>query len=287
MSPNFTINQIRKQIKQTLAGLYDENEIRNFTNLLFHHLLNYSKIDIQLKGDDVISQYYIDAIKESLVRLGNFEPIQYILGRTVFFDLPLVVTPDVLIPRPETEELVDWIIRENEGKKIRILDIGTGSGCIALALAKKLPLAKVTGIDVSEKALEKARKNAILNNADVDFFRFDIIKQSSDLKGEFDIMVSNPPYVRECEKKFMQPNVLNYEPHQALFVPDDNPLLFYKAIANLGHRILAENGNIYCEINEALPEETTEIFRSMNYPVTEVRRDINGKPRMIKARKKQ
>ena len=283
MNQNITVVEIRKQIKQSLAGLYDENEIRNYTDLMFQHLLNYSKIDIRLKGSEVISQHFIEKIEETLKRLRVFEPIQYILGETVFFDLPLVVSPDILIPRPETEELVDWIIRENEGKEIRILDIGTGSGCIAVALAKKLPLAKVTGVDVSKTALEIACKNAALNNTDMEFFRFDVLKQTPVLKGEFDIIVSNPPYVRESEKKLMCPNVLQYEPHQALFVPDDDPLIFYKAIADVGRKILVREGVVYCEINEALPDETMSVFQNRGYTSVEVRRDINNKPRMIKA----
>lgn len=287
MNRNTTIVEIRENMQQSLAGLYDENEIRNFADLIFQHLLNYSKIDIRLKGNKVISQQFAVKIKEIVSRLKIFEPVQYILGETVFFDLPLLVSTDVLIPRPETEELVAWIIRENTGKALRILDIGTGSGCIALALAKKLPLAKVTGVDISEKALEIARKNALQNNAETEFCRFDILKPSPGLKDRFDIVVSNPPYVRESEKRYMQSNVLNYEPHQALFVPDDDPLLFYRAIADLGNRVLAENGCVYCEINEALPDETSGVFRSRHYPVTEIRRDINGKSRMIKAVKKQ
>ncbi len=287
MNRNTTVAEIRKQIKQSLAGLYDENEIGNFTDLIFQHLLNYSKIELRLKGNEVISQHFIDKIAEIINRLRAFEPVQYILGETLFYDLPMMVSPDVLIPRPETEELVDWIIRENSGKALRILDIGTGSGCIALALAKNLPLAKVSGVDISEKALEIACKNAELNHTDAVFYRFDIVKQFADAREKFDILVSNPPYVRESEKKSMQPNVLKYEPHQALFVPDEDPLLFYGAIAELGNRILSSGGSIYCEINEALPGETAEVFRSRHYPVTEIRRDINGKPRMLKAGKNQ
>jgi release factor glutamine methyltransferase len=286
MNNNITVSEIRVRIKQTLKGLYDDNEIRNFIYLIFHRLLNYSKIDIQLKGNEVISQQFLFTVDNIMQRLKKYEPIQYILGATEFFGLPLVISQDVMIPRPETEELTDWIIRENGEKSLRILDIGTGSGCIAVTLAKMLPLMQVTGIDIIEKALETARKNAVFNKVNVVFLRFDVLGQSPELKGEFDIIVSNPPYVRKSEKKIMKPNVLMYEPHKALFVPDNNPLLFYKAIADLGNLVLAENGNVYCEINEALPEETAEVFRSRDYPVIEIRRDINFKPRMIKAGKK-
>jgi release factor glutamine methyltransferase len=192
-----------------------------------------------------------------------------------------------MIPRPETEELVNWIIQDSVGKEFSILDIGTGSGCIALALSKNLPLATVTGVDISEEALETARKNAALNHADIRFFRFDLLKRSPELADRFEIIVSNPPYVRESEKKFMQSNVLDYEPPQALFVPDEDPLMFYKAIADLGNTILTENGCVYCEINEALPEETAGVFQGSNYRKTEIRKDINNRPRMIKAVKKR
>ncbi|MBN2762671.1 MAG: peptide chain release factor N(5)-glutamine methyltransferase, partial [Bacteroidales bacterium] len=238
---------------------------------------------IRLKGDEVISQQFIEKAEEIINRLKVFEPIQYIMGETVFFDLPVKVTPDVLIPRPETEELVNWIISENKGKELRIMDIGTGSGCIALALAKNLPLAKVSAIDISEKALKIANMNAVRNNIEADFFRVDLLDPSSDLKGEYDIIVSNPPYVRDSEKRFMQYNVLHYEPHRALFVPDDNPLLFYKAIADSGNRSLMKNGCIYCEINETLSDETASVFQSRKYTLMALRKDINGKPRMLKA----
>ncbi|MBN1413613.1 MAG: peptide chain release factor N(5)-glutamine methyltransferase [Bacteroidales bacterium] len=285
MNPNLTLNEIRKQIRKTLAGSYDENEIRNFIDLIFHHLLNYSKIDIRLKGNEMISQHHAGAVEKILKRLIHFEPIQYILGETVFFDMTLLVSRDVLIPRPETEELVDWIIRENRGKPVRILDVGTGSGCIALALARNLPLATITGVDISEKALEIARKNATMNEVQVSFYPVDILNLCVGFSDNFNILVSNPPYVRESEIKYMHSNVLKYEPHEALFVSNDDPLLFYKAIADLGRNILLPGGLIYCEINEALPEETMHVFHSRDYKVVEMRCDINDKPRMIKAGK--
>lgn len=286
MNSGHKISEIRATIKQSLSGLYDENEIKSFTYLIFQHLLNYSKIDIQLKGGEMISQQFSAAVDTILLRLKNFEPIQYVLGITEFYGFPIKVSPDVLIPRPETEELADWIIRENEGRKLSIIDLGTGSGCIAIALAKKLPLAHIAGIDNSENALAIARQNAYLNQASIDFFNFDIRGELHGLRGKYDIIVSNPPYVRESEKKQMQPNVLSYEPHQALFVPDEDPVLYYKSIAELGNLILNKEGILYCEINEALQEETTYAFRGRDYVNIEVRLDCNGKPRMIKALKK-
>jgi release factor glutamine methyltransferase len=278
-----TIAETRKKIKQTLSGYYDDNEIRNFTDLLFFHLLNYSKIDIRMKGNEVISQQDEKTLHEMLIRLKAFEPVQYILGRTVFFDLPFLVSPHVLIPRPETEELVAWVCKDYAGEKVRILDIGTGSGCIAVALAKNLPLAEISGCDNNEKAIEISVKNAGLNGARVSFFVFDMLNPATTLDHKYHVLVSNPPYIRQSEKTLMHANVLNYEPHRALFVPDDNPMLFYKAIAELGHEILLPEGAVYCEMNENLPAEILRVFSSRNYKSAEMRTDINGKSRMIKA----
>jgi len=210
-------------------------------------------------------------------------PVQYILGGTVFYDLPFVVSQQVLIPRPETEELVRWVLEDNEGKKLQMLDIGTGSGCIAVTLAKNLHLAKVSGCDIDEKAVEISRKNAILNEVQVSFFVFNVLNRRPAHNKKYHVLVSNPPYVRESERTLMHANVLNYEPHRALFVPDDHPLLFYEAIADLGHKILLPEGTVYCEINENLAEETLQVFHARNYSNALIRRDINGKRRMIKA----
>ena len=278
-----TIAETRKKIFQALSGSYDDNEIRNFSDLLFFHLLKYSKIELRMKGNEVISQQDEKTLDEMLNRLMAFEPIQYILGETIFFDLRFLVSPHVLIPRPETEELVDWVRKEYAGKRVKILDIGTGSGCIAVSLAKNLPLAKISGCDIDEKAIELSTRNARFNATQVSFFLFDVLNPGPNQDNRYDLLVSNPPYVRESEKALLHANVLNYEPHKALFVPDDDPLLFYKAIADLGHEILLRGGAIYCEINEKFPEETLRIFYGRGYKTAEMRRDINGKPRMIKA----
>jgi release factor glutamine methyltransferase len=277
-----TLAESRKMIKQTLSGLYDDNEIRNFTDLLFFQLLNYSKIDIRLKGNEVISQKVEKTLEGMLKRLVAFEPVQYILGETIFFDLSFMITPHVLIPRPETEEIVDWVCRDINGKKADILDIGTGSGCIAVALAKHLPMANISGCDNDEKALEISVKNAERNGVKVKFFYLDVLNSAPIHDTKYHVLVSNPPYVRESEKALMGSNVLNYEPPGALFVPDEDPLIFYKAIAELGYRILLPEGIIYCEINENLAEETLHVFVERNYQTAEIRRDINGKSRMIK-----
>ena len=278
-----TLAETRKKITQALSGYYDDNEIRNFSDLLFFHLLKYSKIELRMKGNEVISQQDEKTLDEMLTRLTAFEPIQYILGETVFFDLPFLVSPHVLIPRPETEELVDWVLKDYAGKKVKILDIGTGSGCIAVTLARNLPLAKISGCDIDEKAIELSVNNAGLNGTQVSFFLFDVLNPAAIRDNKYHVLVSNPPYVRESEKALMHANILNYEPHRALFVSDDDPLLFYEAIADLGREILLPEGEIYCEINEKLPEETLRIFYDRSYKTAEMRTDINGKPRMIKA----
>jgi release factor glutamine methyltransferase len=282
MKSGLSLAEIRSRIKNALTGVYDHNEIRNFSHLILYHLLNYSKTDLHSKTGERISQQYVEKVDTILQRLRQHEPIQYILGRTEFFGLPLIVSPDVLIPRPETEELADWIIRENRDKSIRILDLGTGSGCLAVALARELPPARVSACDFSEKALRVAMQNAELNDVPVSCFILDLLDPVHVPELKYDVLVSNPPYVRESEKKLMPPNVLHYEPPRALFVPDADPLVFYRAIADLGHRILVPLGFAYCELNEALPDETAAVFKGRGYG-TELRRDINGKWRMIKA----
>jgi release factor glutamine methyltransferase len=208
-----------------------------------------------------------------------------LLGKTSFFGLDFEVNENVLIPRPETEELVDWIIKENakiEGfKDLKILDIGTGSGCIAISLAKNIPNAKVYAIDVSERALATAKKNAALNKVDVIFITQNIL-EAADLKQQFDIIVSNPPYVRNLEKQEIKKNVLDNEPHLALFVEDDDALLFYKKIAALAQKNLLENGQLFFEINQYLGKDMIALLEKMNFKNIDLRKDIYGNDRMIR-----
>jgi release factor glutamine methyltransferase len=212
-------------------------------------------------------------------------PIQYLLGSTSFYGLDFEVNENVLIPRPETEELVEWIIKGNpkiEGfKDLKILDIGTGSGCIAISLAKNMPNAKVYAIDISEKALATAKKNALLHKVDVTFITQNIL-ETEDLKQQFDIIVSNPPYVRNLEKQEIKKNVLDNEPHLALFVEDNDALLFYKKIATLAQKNLLENGQLFFEINQYLGKETITLLEKMNFKNIELRKDIYGNDRMIR-----
>jgi len=212
-------------------------------------------------------------------------PIQYLLGKTSFYGLDFEVNDDVLIPRPETEELVEWIIKGNSNterfKDLKILDIGTGSGCIAISLAKNIPNAKVYAIDVSEKALATAKKNAVINQVDVAFITQNIL-ETADLNQQFDIIVSNPPYVRNLEKQEIKKNVLNNEPHLALFVEDDDALIFYKKIAALAQKNLLENGQLFFEINQYLGKDMVALLEKTNFKNIELRKDIYGNDRMIR-----
>lgn len=213
------------------------------------------------------------------------KPIQYILGETEFYGLPFLVNENTLIPRQETEELVEWIVKEEEKReegRVKILDIGTGSGCIAISLAKNLSNAKVFAIDVSEKALATAKKNADINNVNVTFLLKNIL-ETNDLEQQFDIIVSNPPYVRNLEKAEIKPNVLEYEPHLALFVEDTDALLFYRKIAQLAMKNLNSNGKLYFEINQYLGKETVALLECLELSNVELKKDIYGNDRMISA----
>jgi release factor glutamine methyltransferase len=270
-----------------LASLYDEKEIESFFYLVlekFHHL---KRIDLALNPEMEIDEKQASLWNSVVVELKKQKPIQYILGVTEFYGLPFLVNENVLIPRPETEELVDLIItnesRENrEEGKVSILDIGTGSGCIAISLAKNLSNAEVFAIDVSEEALEVAKKNAVLNNVDVTFHLKDILKVDN-LEQQFDTIVSNPPYVRNLEKAAINSNVLDYEPHLALFVADNEALLFYRKITQLAKLHLKPKGKLYFEINQYLGKETIALVESFGFKNVILHKDIYGNDRMIAA----
>ena len=285
MTSRLTLSDILIEFKTELRDLYPENEIRNIGYLVAEQLLNYSKIDFHLKDKEPISPETAEKFKQILIRLKNWEPVQYILGATEFYGLPFRVDRRVLIPRPETEELVEWIIRENGGRPVSILDIGTGSGCIAVTLAKNIPLARVSACDISEEALALAGVNAEINRTSVRFFPMDVLNGNVQVPEKVDVIVSNPPYVRHEEKSLMRRNVLDFEPERALFVPDENPLVFYRSIALMGRKYLNDGGKLYLEINEQFPAELTRLLENTGYYGIQVRRDISGKPRMIKGMK--
>lgn len=273
------INLIKKELKDQ----YPVREIQGFTELIFEHLLNFSKTDILLHYDTKLSNSEVFQIKEIIKQLQSYKPVQYILGKACFYGLTLEVSPDVLIPRQETEELVKWVIDDTGTDSLKILDIGTGSGCIAIALALNLPFSSIMATDISEKAIYQAEKNARDAGADVKFFDEDIFAPVFVKSGKYDIIVSNPPYVTESEKQLIEKNVLNYEPLSALFVPYNQPLIYYEAITALGKEVLNPKGKLFFEINENKAEEIEWLLKRHMFTNVELRKDINGKYRIAKA----
>lgn len=258
---------------------YDSHESISIARWYLEDLHNLSGTDI-LSGKE--TEYEPDIIEEFCKRVNNFEPIQYILGQTEFYGIGLKVQPGVLIPRPETEELVDWIIKDHKTEEgLTILDIGTGSGCIPIALARNLKLAKINAFDISDEALSIAEKNAAENHCHIDFHKFDIASGNWQGK-QFDIIVSNPPYIELSEKEMMRDNVLQFEPELALFTPENDPLFFYRSVLKFATLHLKKGGNVYFEINERFGKETTRLMMDFNFGDIILRKDINDKDRMIK-----
>ncbi len=281
-----TLPEIRSLFLQKLNHLYPETEILSFFHLLLEHHFGTRKVDLALDPELMRKEWPEDVFLEALRELEQERPIQYIIGSTEFAGMTFRIDENVLIPRPETEELVTWILETADDKPpLRILDIGTGSGCIPISLALKLPEAEIHALDISEGALELARENARSLGAHVNFFELDILT-AQDIADHYDLIISNPPYVRLSEKNEMRGNVLKHEPDLALFVNDDDPLLFYRKIASLSKESLNENGMLFFEINENLSEQTCKILSDLNFRDIEVRKDIYGKNRMIRAFKK-
>lgn len=314
----FTIGTLREFIKNELTYLYPEKEIASLADLLFENILNIPKHEIHLETQKVISKNKSQKIIEIVNELKIFKPIQYILGYADFYGIRLKITPDVMIPRPETEELVSWITDDNPSCKPVILDIGTGSGCIAIALKTHMPAANVFATDSSIAASKVAQKNSESLKKKITFFHLDILdhatrniqqEESSRLQASgfrqkkgnvvhqasgkrkeevrsskqlFDIIVSNPPYIPEKEKEFMNKNVTDWEPHEALFVPDQDHLLFYRNIAEFGSQHLKQNGKLYLEIHEKYGREVKELLEGSGYHEIVIRKDINGKDRMVR-----
>ena len=272
-------------IRAELAPFYPETEITGFIQLIMNSVLGLSYTQMVMEKDRVLETFESDRIKAIVERLKTHEPIQYILGVAEFFGLELNVQPGVLIPRPETEELVDWICKTKIPKIAKMLDIGTGSGCIPLALKNELPAAEVMAVDVSENALLIATENAQKHQLEVTFELADILKWHERSWPPFDVIVSNPPYVMEREKKQMEANVLEYEPGLALFVSDTDPLIFYRTIAQFASKQLNESGYLFFEINENLGDEMVELVKQLGFKSIELRRDLNGKNRMLRCRK--
>ena len=280
------LSQLKINCTTQLQGMYDREEIHSFFYLLCDSFLNYRRFDVSMNHDRLLSKPTMARFDSALARLQAREPIQYILGCTEFYGLPFQVNKHTLIPRPETEELVDWILShvQNQGAVLDILDIGTGSGCIAVALAKILPRASISALDISLKAIALAKENAINNNVSVSFSDQDILDTKS-LEKKYDVIVSNPPYVRQQEKKAMHTNVLAYEPSNALFVPNGDPLLFYRKIAQLAMVSLQTKGWLYFEINEYLSKEMDVLLKEIGFANIEIKKDFRAVPRMIKCQK--
>ncbi|HPR31421.1 MAG TPA: peptide chain release factor N(5)-glutamine methyltransferase [Prolixibacteraceae bacterium] len=268
-------------IRNTLAGLYTPEEIESLIRWIFEIRYGLSATELLLKKNPGTIDHR--ELQSMVLRLQQQEPIQYILGETIFYNLTLQVQTGVLIPRNETEELVDQIVRKHREETLSILDIGTGSGCIAIALKKNIPGSVVQATDISEKALEIASRNAARNEAEIVIFRHDVLHEAFPPDMLFDIIVSNPPYVTEKERALMKKNVLAYEPREALFVPDSDPLLFYRALANKAKTVLKKGGWLYAEINEAYGSAVLDLFSQTGFESAIVR-DLHGKERFIHAR---
>lgn len=289
------IKNYKNRFLQALSSLYDEKEVESFFYLTLEKLHQKKRIDLALQPDLSMDETQLSQWETVLAELKNYKPIQYILGETEFYGLTFLVNENVLIPRPETEELVELIVSSFKfqvSSSLKILDIGTGSGCIPVSLKKNLPSVEVFAIDVSTNALEVAQKNAEINGVEVNFIQTDILKvndlknlptSNSKLLASFDIIVSNPPYVRNLEKAEINPNVLEFEPHLALFVEDNDALLFYRKITELAKNHLAENGKLYFEINQYLGKETVALVESYGFKNVQLIKDIYGNDRMISA----
>lgn len=271
-------------LRKELAGIFPRQEIESLIFLIFEKVKGYSRTQFLLSKEKELSDEELFEINNIVARLKKHEPIQYILGTTEFYGLPFYAVPGVLIPRPETEELVQWIIQENQLGSPSILDICTGSGCIAVALKKNIPRATVNACDISPVCIDTAIRNAQLNATDIAVAEYDILKQIPKVAfPTFDIIVSNPPYVRESEKEMMEKNVLEYEPALALFVSDKEPLLFYERIADFSLKHLHPKGQLYFEINEAFGKQCLEMLHGKGFLQIMIKKDLNGKDRMIRA----
>ena len=276
-------------IQEQLRDFYTASEIRSLSFLMLESVCNRDKSSVLRCKDKQLSLNEYSRIREIIGDLKKYRPVQYILGETEFYGLSFKVDENVLIPRPETEELVEWIIKEEKPETgYKLLDIGTGSGCIAVALAKHLPGVEVFALDISDKALAIARQNAIANQVKVHFFQHDML--SDELPApffsplSFDCIVSNPPYITMKEKATMAKNVLDYEPHQALFVPDDNPLLFYERIAGFAKEKLSANGSLYFETHSLYGQAAAKMLEERNFRLVRLLKDISGNDRIIIAK---
>lgn len=284
MNETVTVGQAIDYIRASLSGMYPKGEVDGFVKIIFRELLNYESVDILLRKDNILPEFIPDKITKVVKDLQKHRPIQYIFGTAYFHGHNFYVDGSTLIPRPETEELVDMIIDGNQGADLSVLDCGTGSGCVAISLAIGLRFADVEAIDISEEALKVAARNSSSLKAKVRFRKEDILNMPSVIE-KYDIIVSNPPYIGESERVSMDLNVINYEPEAALFVPEDDPLIFYRKIAEFGVTALKPGGRIYYEINSRFPDEMKSMMNRLGYRDISVIRDMQGLYRFLIARK--
>lgn len=278
------IQEILTNIREQLGNTFSQNERVQVSKMLLMNYLDIQNSEILLKKDEEVSDEIIDRIEKDLKRINDGEPVQYVIGTTYFYGFEMKIDSRALIPRPETEELVDWVFKElqkKQNKSPKILDVGTGSGCIALALQAGLPNGEIHGTDVNQKALDLAIENAMAMELKVDFEQADALNLSEKYKNKWDIIVSNPPYIPQKDKTTMQAHVLEHEPHSALFVPDNDALKFYKAIAEYAKYHLNKEGKLFFEIHENLAVKVKEILSSKGFSKIELRKDLQGKNRMI------
>jgi release factor glutamine methyltransferase len=280
-----TIKDIRFYLSKELKSVYNEQELRTLSDILIKTVTGITKLHQLYDNGYALTVNEAEKIIAFTEELKTGKPVQYVIGETIFYSCRIKVNSSTLIPRPETEELVDLILKENKGYAGNIIDFGTGSGCIAIALAANLPLSDVTGVEISEDAIIIARENAILNNVKALFIKGDLLNFEPGTVGKAGIIVSNPPYVRNSEKLVMSRNVLDFEPHLALFVNDSDPLVYYYAILKISEKVLLPGGFLYFEINEAMGNELTRLLKRFNYSEIEIVLDINDKERIGKGRK--
>ena len=286
--PSNLVKDIRNYYCEQLCSIYGKDEASAMILILLEHYFKITRVKMAMEPNLRLSESEMLTFHFAVKDLLKNKPIQYIIGETDFCDLKFKVNENVLIPRPETSELVMKIVNSQLStfnSQLSILDIGTGSGCIAISLAKNIPDSKVYALDISEKALEVAKGNAINNNVDVTFINDDILSLKNNIDTKFDIIVSNPPYVRELEKAEMRDNVLNWEPHNALFVSDNDPLIFYRNILEFAKNNLKQNGEIWFEINEYLGKEMTVLCKEYGFSDVKIFEDFRGKERVVKVNK--
>ena len=282
-----TLSEFRSALKDTLQDFYSNSELDQLAKSLLMSRMNLNSTAYVLASEAEVSDEVLEQLRSDVQRLSMHEPLQYVLGNTSFYGLEIQCNPAALIPRPETEELVDWVLSEVQLPSCAFIDLGTGTGCIPLAIKAKRPSWQVSAIDVSEDALALARTNALSLVLDVHFEAADLLTDFSDLaiKNKFNVVISNPPYIPNADAMSMLPNVLNHEPHLALFVPDSDPLLFYRRIVAFSEQYLSIDGYVFVEIHEELSAETMQLFHEAGFANIELRKDLQGRSRMIKAQR--